>query len=408
MAFFRLKSALHLCAIGLLPVVLASNAWARSVVDKPATAGVANKPDAEVMLIEVYKQLGSNHLRAALERADALVAAYPTFRLGHLIRGDLLLMQTREVNALGPRDAPPDKLKNLRDEATVRLRSLRNRPAPEMVPRAIMQLRPDQKKVLVVDARHSRLYVYENRDGRLKLLTDYYVSQGKFGVNKLKAGDQKTPVGVYYITSRLDGSRLPDLYGAGALPINYPNDWDRLNGRSGSGIWLHGTPSETYSRPPLSSDGCVVLTNQDLNTLTASIEIGKTPVVIAEQLEFVSQAKATSDRAGAQKLVEVWRRDVESLDTQRVLAHYSNDFKSDRGENRAVWFARQGPVINTSKSVSVKLSDVTLFLYPGRDDLIVGTFTEEAKLGKTKNTSRRRQYWAREGQQWKIVSESVL
>lgn len=419
MSFFRIKPEQNLGLVSLADRIvgpllllllcgLASPAGSRNIVDKPATAAAVNKPDAEVMLIEVYKQLASDHLRTALERADALVAAYPTFRLGHLIRGDLLLMQTRQVNSLGPVSAPQDKLKNLRDEATVRLKSLRNRPDPDLVPRAILQLRPDQKNVLVVDARNSRLYVYENLDGRLKLMTDYYISQGKLGVNKLKAGDQKTPVGVYYITSRLAGARLPDFYGSGALPINYPNDWDRLNGRSGSGIWLHGTPSETYSRPPLSSDGCVVLTNQDLSKLTANVEIGKTPVIIAEQLEFVNQAKATSDRAGAQKMVEVWRRDVESLDAQRVLAHYSNDFKSERGENRTTWFARQGPVLNSNKNVSVKLSDLTLFLYPGRDDLIVGTFTEEAKLGKTKNTSRRRQYWAREGQQWKIISESVL
>ena len=121
--------------------------------------------------------------------------------------------------------------------------------------------------MLVVDANRSRLYVYENQGGQLKLVTDYYISQGKLGINKIKAGDQKTPIGVYYITSRLPGARLPDFYGTGALPINYPNEWDKLNGRSGSGIWLHGTPSDSYSRPPLSSDGCVVLTNPDLNKL---------------------------------------------------------------------------------------------------------------------------------------------
>jgi hypothetical protein len=51
---------------------------------------------------------------------------------------------------------------------------------------------------------------------------------------------------------------------------------------------------------------------------------------------------------------------------------------------------------------------VTLFLYPGRDDLMVGTFTQDAQLGKTRNSTRKRQYWAREGAQWKIISETVL
>src|SRR3546814_8483534 len=49
--------------------------------------------------------------------------------------------------------------------------------------------------------------------------------------------------------------KLPDFYGDGAYPLNYPNEWDKHEGRKGYGIWLHGTPSTTYSRPPRASDG---------------------------------------------------------------------------------------------------------------------------------------------------------
>src|SRR5262249_55548525 len=150
----------------------------------------------------------------------------------------------------------------------------------------------------------------------------------------------KTPIGIYYITGRLAGAKLPDFYGSGALPINYPNEWDRLNGRSGSGIWLHGTPSDSFSRPPLSSDGCVVLTNPDLHKLSASVEVGKTPVVISETVEFVSKAKWESDRSVAAKLVDEWRKDVESMNATRVMANYSHQFKSERGEDLATWFSR--------------------------------------------------------------------
>jgi len=113
-------------------------------------------------------------------------------------------------------------------------------------------------------------------------MTDYYVSQGRYGVNKAKEGDQRTPLGVYYVNARIPGPKLPDFYGTGALPINYPNEWDKRNGRSGSGIWLHGTPSDNFSRPPLSSDGCVVLANPDLQSLYATAEVGKTVVVISD------------------------------------------------------------------------------------------------------------------------------
>ncbi len=368
-----------------------------------------SKPDPEVLILEVYKDLAANHLIQAQAKIDALVEAYPTFRLGQLIRGDLLLMHTQQVKTFGAAaNAPADKLKNLREEAIVRLRSLRQRPDPNLMPRAILQLRDDQKFALIVDAKKSRLYVYENRGGQLKFMSDYYVSQGKLGVHKLKSGDQKTPIGVYYITQRVPGAKLPDFYGAGALPINYPNDWDKLNGRSGSGIWLHGTPSDSFSRPPLSSDGCVVLTNTDLNKLYASVEIGKTPVVITEHVEFVTKSKWDADRNSAAKLLETWRRDVESRDPARLMSNYSNKFKSDRGENLSVWFNKHQKLLNGVKQVAIQVKDVTFFRYPGREDMIVSTFTQEAMVGKSKNSIRKRQYWAEEGSKWKIISETTM
>ncbi len=403
----------HALLLGL-SWLLAAGSWAAvpPVIAKkqpvPTPALALDKPDPEVLLIEVYKELGANNLRKAQAKADRLVEAYPNFRLGHLIRGDLLLMHTRPVTKLGAVNGPEDKLKNLREEAMVRLKSLSERPDPDMMPRQVLQLREDQKHVLLVDAGRSRLYVYAHQAGQLKFVSDYYISQGKYGVNKLKAGDQKTPIGIYYITSHLPGARLPDFYGSGALPINYPNEWDKINGRSGSGIWLHGTPSDSFSRPPLSSDGCVVLTNPDLYKLASSVEIGKTPVVISESVDFVNKTKWNNDRHLATRLVDSWRRDVESLNPSRVMAHYSRQFKSDRGENLDTWFGKHQQFLGGVKELAIQLRDTTHFFYPGRDDMIVSTFTQESLVGKAKTTIRKRQYWKKEGAQWKIIYELNL
>ncbi|HZW13069.1 MAG TPA: L,D-transpeptidase family protein [Noviherbaspirillum sp.] len=404
------------CVIGLgLSWLLASASWAapstpsaKKVSSPQPAVASADKPDPEILLIEVYKELGANNLRKAQEKADKLVEAYPNFRLGHLIRGDLLLMHTRPVSVLGAVNGPEDKLRNLRDEAMVRLKSLRERPGPDMVPRQVLQLREDQKHVLLVDAKRSRLFVYANEGGQLKFLTDFYVSQGKLGVDKFKEGDQKTPLGVYYITSHLPGERLPDFYGSGALPINYPNEWDKINGRGGSGIWLHGTPSDSFSRPPLSSDGCVVLTNPDLHKLASSVEIGKTPVVISEKIDFISKSRWDSERGLAMRLVDNWRRDVESLSPQRLMENYSKKFRSDRGEDLRTWFSKHQQSLRGVKNLSIALREATHFFYPGREDMIVSTFTQESSIGKSKTSIRKRQYWAREGGQWKIVYELNL
>jgi murein L,D-transpeptidase YafK len=370
-----------------------------------APGRVAANPDQ--MLIEVYKDLGARHLRDALARADKLVAAYPNFQLGHLIRGDLLMMQTHEVDRFGAVDgAAPQALSDLRQEAVARMKALLERPDPARVPRAVMQLLPEQKKVLVVDARRSRLYVYENRQGELQFQRDFYISQGKLGVNKEKEGDQKTPLGVYYITGRLAGRRLPDLYGVGALPISYPNEWDKMHGRDGSGIWLHGTPARNYSRPPLSSDGCVVLTNPDLREVYGTIEVGKTPVVIASEADFVPRKQLAEERKQAQAMVESWRAALEDPDPQRLRAQYSSRFRTEQGEALDDWLGRQRKLTEAMVKPAMALRALSLFRYPGREEVVVATFTVDAVAGPKRVSSRKRQYWAREGSAWKVVSES--
>lgn len=398
-ARFCSAAALSLAALlALAPAVSTAAAPARGT-----------KADPELMLIDVYKALGTDNLHTAQEKAEALVQAYPNFHLGQLIYGDILMMNTHVVTQLGDvPGAPEDKLKSLREEAVAHLYALRAKPDPNLVPRAVLQLRDDQKHVLLVDASLSRLFVYENVGGQLKFLSDYYISQGKLGVNKQSAGDQKTPLGVYYITGRLPGARLPDFYGIGALPINYPNEWDRVNNRSGSGIWLHGTPHDSFMRPPLSSDGCVVLANPDLHKIYESIEVGKTPVVIADHIEFVNKDKWAGERNVAAKLVDAWRHDVESANPTRIIANYSHSFKSPTGEDFNTWFGKQPQYAPGTGAVSLSLKDATYFLYPGPQEMMVSTFTEEAASGRSRVSVRKRQYWALEGKSWKIVSETNL
>ena len=392
--------------LGTLLLTAAAFGLAAGVVPRRAPAGPLD-PDAA--LIAIYKDMGANHLRQAQTKADALVAAYPNFSLAQLVRGDLLLMHSRPVTGFGSgANASPAQLADLRNEAMVRLRALRERPGLEQVPRALLKLRDDQRYALLADTKRSRLFVYENKKGQLKLLSDFYITQGKLGVHKLKEGDQKTPIGVYYITSRLARTRLPDFYGAGALPINYPNEWDRINGRSGSGIWLHGTPTGSYSRPPLASDGCVVLTNQDLQKLFGSVVVGKTPIVIAEQVEFITKQQWDKDRQAIDQLMEHWRHDLESLNTPAFLRHYSANFKSAAGEDLATWAAKQQQAMVGAKEMRIKLQDETFFAYPDRHDLVVTTFTQNATIGQRHLLQRKRQYWLNEGKTWKVVYEGNI
>ena len=195
---------------------------------QPARVAIASTDGvAEARLLEIYGLIGKAQNREALLKTRGLVQDLPNFQLAQLVYGDLLTAQLRPLNALG--DVPPamaqsagNTLNELREESQRRIKALRERPLPGTVPSQFLALSPRTKHAIAVDASRSRLYLFENSANGLKLVADYYISLGKEGTSKTSEGDQRTPLGVYYINSNLDRKKLKAFYGSGALPINYP------------------------------------------------------------------------------------------------------------------------------------------------------------------------------------------
>jgi murein L,D-transpeptidase YafK len=371
----------------------------------PAVALAATPEDR---LSEVYASVEANRLDEALGRVDALLHDYPNFRLAHLVRGDLLLARARPLETFGNvvKTVPQEKIDGLRAEALARLRAKRERPTEDSAPRQVLQLNAAQKYVLMVDSRRSRLYVFANDGGRARYVADYYVTLGKNGVDKTREGDQKTPIGVYHVTANLPRSKLTDFYGAGAFPINYPNDWDKRRGRSGHGIWLHGVPSNVYSRAPRASDGCIVLANGDLEVVGKMLQEGLTPVIIAEEIEWSDARSVEAERSSLAAAVEQWRADWQSRDTEKYLTHYSKRFSAGN-QDYAAWAAHKRGVNAGKRWIEVGVADVAMFRYPREGDFVVVTFEQAYRSDSLKNTMKKRQYWIREDGAWKIVYEGA-
>ncbi len=372
-----------------------------------STPTIVSGTGLEPSLLRIFSEIEQNQTDAALEQVEALLKQYPNFRLGHLIKGDLLLARTQPISSFGNvANAPQERLADLRAEAIARLRAYREKPAADVVPRYLLQLRPDQKFAIVVDAGKSRLYLYKNDDGQPRFVADYYITQGKLGADKTKEGDKKTPIGVYHVTSSLPRQKVGDFYGTGAYPINYPNEWDKRNGRSGHGIWLHGTPSDTFSRPPRASDGCVVLANPDLDEVAKNLQIGLTPVIISSSVEWLKVDDWKEERKALKQELDAWRSDWETRDINRFLSHYSKNFQYN-GQNLAE-FAEQKRQVNASKEwIKVGLGNVSMFRNPGKEEIIVVAFEQDYRSNNLSNQMKKRQYWIRENGSWKIIYEGA-
>ncbi|MDE2441509.1 MAG: L,D-transpeptidase family protein [Betaproteobacteria bacterium] len=397
---------------GNLPT--ASSPLVRSAADALAAtspfSSVVSDSGPEETLARIFAEIEANRLGNALQLTEALLRQHPNYRLANLIKGDLLLAKTHPIQTFGAlSDAPADKVADLRAEALVRLKAYREKPPVDFVPRYLLQMEQDQHYAIVVDTKRSRLYLYENdrkHGGRPRFVADYYVTHGKLGAEKLAEGDKKTPVGVYHVTANLPKQKLADLYGSGAFPLNYPNEWDKRQGRGGSGIWLHGTPSDTFARPPRASDGCVVLTNQDLDVVAKNLQVGLTPVIISDSVEWLSLDDWNKERSELNQTIDAWRADWESRDTGRFLSHYSKRFKS--GEQNFDEFAAQKKQVNSSKEwIKVKLNNLSVFRNPGKDEVVVVTFEQDYHSNNLDNQMKKRQYWVREDGKWKIIYEGT-
>jgi len=347
-------------------------------------------------------------LGEALDETDRLIARYPNFRLAHLVRGDLLLARTRPIAGFGNTGhAANGRLEELRTEVSVRLRAISERPPADLVPRYLLRFEPRQKHAIVVDASRSRVYVFEFANGAPRLVDDFYGTLGKFGIDKQREGDRKTPIGVYNVVSRIPGSKLPDLYGWGAFPIDYPNEWDRMRGKTGYGIWLHGVPSDTYARAPQASDGCIALANPDLAELANRVQVGATPVIIAERVEWVASGVLRTERDTFMRQLEAWIADWQSLDGGRYLQHYAAGFRSG-GMGLAAWREHKRRV-NAAKSwIKVSLSNLSVLRAPGAPGVIAVNFDQDYRSSNLAQKTRKRQFWVEEGGRWKIAYEAPV
>lgn len=362
----------------------------------------------EGLVVEILRDIAENRLASAHERLDQLLATTPNFRLAQLIKGDLLMARVKPLAELGDAaEAPGEQLAGLREEAKARLERVRTAPpADGRIPQSVLRLSGDQKYAIVVDTDRSTLYMFENMNGTPRYVSDYYVTIGRNGIEKAREGDKRTPVGVYHVTANLPREKLSDFYGAGAYPISYPNEWDQRNGRSGHGIWLHGTPRDTYSRPPRASDGCVVLTNEDLQSIGKFVQVGVTPVIITNRIDWVGNEEVAATRSSLESAIERWRTDWESRDADRYLSHYSRSFST--GTMGIDAWARQKRSVNGAKQwIKVGLDDMSLFLYPGQQPLAVSTFTQDYRSNNLTNVMKKRVYWIREGTEWKIIHEGA-
>jgi murein L,D-transpeptidase YafK len=330
--------------------------------------------DAE--LTQVYLAIQQGHSKQALNQIETLLKRAPNYKLLHLLHADLLLILSHRSASKAARGGLPalnaeqtQRVKELQQEAWLRLSgraALAQATTKGLVPKQLVKLADNERYALVVDSKASRLYVYQNVvNAAPKLISDHYITQGKLGVFKSSEGDKRTPVGAYFLTGPIK-TKLPDLYGFGALGMDYPNAWDKTKGRTGHGIWMHGVPRDTYARAPYASDGCIALSNPEMATMFKLAGKGSIPIVVTDQFEFVEASAVEKVRQQLSDALQGW-------------------LKADKKRSAA---------------------NLVILEYPGEAGLMLTRF--QLLDTADKSITKKELYWKKDAAGWKVVLDNNL
>ncbi len=358
----------------------------------------------EEKLISALNDIEKANINGTIESVESLLGKYPNSKLGQLLMADMLAARAGSMGLVEQFSEDKRQLSGLREEIYLRwlTHTEQTPPARGQIPKNLIASSPAERYILAADAAHSRLYVYENMGASYNLVANYFMTIGREGMGKNKEGDLRTPEGVYFVTSYLPGAELPARYGPGAFPINYPNEYDKKMRHSGYGIWIHGTEPENYNRVPLASDGCVSLSNDEFEEIRQYITTdGTTPIIISRGFNWIDPGSRRSISKPAFEVISQWKKDWESLDTDRYLSHYS-----PRDFNNYDSFAKHKRQINQSKKfIDIELNNLSIYGYPGDHQMMIVSFDQEYRSDNHHSVTQKRQFWKQQDGQWKIIYE---
>ncbi|MGH1485633.1 MAG: L,D-transpeptidase family protein [Cellvibrionaceae bacterium] len=278
----------------------------------------------------------------------------------------------------------------------------------ELQPAALIDVAPRYRYALIAELDEGKMHIFERKiDGSFSKVRTMEVSIGKEGYGKEIEGDNKTPIGVYRITSHLTNAQLDDFYGNAAYPVSYPNAWDRLKKRSGYGIWLHAEPIgfTEKTRPLRDSNGCVVLSNNDIDILKQYLDIGYTYIVLTPKMKMTSVEVVSELRETIHQRLNDWALAWESRQPEPYLNFYSKTF-NNLEKDWTAWATYKKRVNGSKKFINISTSDIGIYAYPSEENLLWVEYYQSYRSSNYRSNGWKRQLWKLESDgEWRIVYE---
>jgi len=281
----------------------------------------------------------------------------------------------------------------------------------DFMPAHIFQL--DQKfthHIAIVEKSTHSLYLFEQENNLPKLIKKYSIATGKYKGNKFEQGDHRTPEGIYVMEEFFPSNYLMSkfgeygkIYGAGAFTLNYPNEIDRREGKTGGGIWLHSTDDDSRVSKGLDSRGCVVVIDKDLKEISQYIDLKHTPMIIVQDISFLPKDSWEKNRQELVDTTTQWMNAWKEKRFSDYISHYSPDQFKDRKGNFSAYKNYKQAVFSRSDKPEINFTDISILNFK---DYAVVQLTQDYRGEVIKDIGKKTLYLKKDkNYQWKIVAE---
>ncbi len=205
---------------------------------------------------------------------------------------------------------------------------------------------------------------------RLSLKKRYNAFTGKNAGDKMVEGDLKTPIGVYTLTEKK--KRVDPFYGPMAFVTSYPNLYDRVRGKNGSGIWVHGVP--TNGTRDAFTRGCIAINNDDLIQLDQNINPSNTLLIIdSAPKKPIDSASYSAILAGLYQWKYAWT--YNDLDT--YLSFYDPSFVRYDGMTFNRFKSYKARIFAKDETKTITFNNLNIIPYPGvKTNVFMVTFDQ--------------------------------
>jgi murein L,D-transpeptidase YafK len=280
---------------------------------------------------------------------------------------------------------------------------------------------PTTEYCIVANKADARMFVFAANGSSWNRVREFPIAMGQNGGPKVRAGDKKTPEGIYFIVGRKEGFELPSIYGPLVFVLDYPNPEDRLAGRTGEGIWIHGTAPDSV---PVNTRGCLELNNSDIRNLGKLLRFGiGTPVVIVHEPDLKDPERfATNPRIEERRhevvgeyvlrqekfkvLLSDWIHAWAERDISRYEAFYDTGRFSGQGMRWSEWAERKRRIFESGAEIMIRLDSILLVDCSEATAEIA--FIQNYKSNALVSVNGKKLSFVKNLDSWKIVRESTF